>query len=59
MDLQGLDKNVVEICDAVVNLPRKDSTELEKKMSVLIDQLETLARAMKSQQDKIAASGGR
>jgi hypothetical protein len=59
MDLQGLDKNVVEICDAVAAMPRKESQGLEKRMSQLIDLLETLAGAMKAQQDKLATAGGR
>ena len=59
MDLQGLDKNVIEICDLVANMAPADSALLETKMARLIELLETLATAMKSQQDKIAVAGGR
>jgi hypothetical protein len=57
MDLQGLDKNVIEICDAIAELPPEEARALEDKMSVLIEELERLARSMKDQQDKIGAGG--
>lgn len=58
MDLQGLDKNVIEICDAVAALPPKDAKPLEKQMATLISKLEHLADAMRQQQQKFAAGGG-
>lgn len=59
MDLQGLDKNVIEICDALSKMPPKEAKELEDSMAVLIEKLELLARAMKEQQDKMTGTGGR
>lgn len=59
MDLQGLDKSVVEICDAVASLPQHEGRKLEDNMSLLIERLEALAGLMKDQQDKIAVTGGR
>ena len=56
MDLQGLDKNVIEVCDAISKLPEKEGQSLEKQMSQLIDSLEVLSRTMKDQQDKLVAS---
>ncbi len=58
MDLQGLDRNVIEICDAIATLPPKDARDLEASMSALIEDLEKLARAMKEQQDKMTGTGG-
>lgn len=51
MDLQGLDKNVMEVCDAAAQLPEEDGQRLESQMSQLIESLETLACTMKEQQD--------
>lgn len=53
MDLQGLDKNVISICDAIAKLPENEGRALESQMSGLIDSLEELAQAMKEQQDKL------
>lgn len=53
MDLQGLDQNVIEICDAIAGLPGAEARTLEPKMAALIDNLEVLARAMKTQQEKL------
>lgn len=57
MDLQGLDKNVIDLCNDLATLPEPDALALETQMTQLIDQLEVLARTMKDQQDKIAAAG--
>lgn len=58
MDLQGLDKNVIEVCDAIASLPKDDGQALEGQMEQLIDSLEVLARAMKEQQDAFGMTGG-
>jgi hypothetical protein len=50
MDLQGLDKNVIDVCDAVASLPPLEGHKLEKQMSVLIETLEELAESIKEQQ---------
>lgn len=57
MDLQGLDKKVVDLCDAIAKLPEEDGHAMEGQMGVLIESLETLARTMKEQQDRLTASG--
>jgi hypothetical protein len=51
MDLQGLDNNVAEVCDLIAALPGKDGQELESQMTVLIASLETLADAMRKQDE--------
>jgi hypothetical protein len=55
MDLQGLDKTVMEICDAMAQLPEDEVEKHEAAMSALIKDLETLAKSMKAQQ---ALQGG-
>lgn len=57
MDLQGLDRNVMEVCDAAAKLPEEDGQKLEQQMSQLIESLEVLASAMKEQQDSIDGAG--
>ena len=57
MDLQGLDDNVVVICNDVAELPRTESRQLEDKMQRLIDRLDDLAEAMRTQQQKFVAGG--
>lgn len=52
MDLQGLDKNVIDICDAIAKLPEQEGHALEGQMSQLIDSLEALGRMLKEQQEK-------
>ena len=54
MDLQGLDKNVIDVCDAIAQLPEKEGHALESQMGQLIDSLEVLARTMKEQQDNFS-----
>ena len=52
MDLQGLDQNVIDICDAIAKLPEDKAQEMEGQMSDLIDSLEALGRMLKEQQEK-------
>jgi hypothetical protein len=59
MDLQGLDKNVISICDAIATLPEQDGQALESQMSQLIEGLEALGHMIKEQQDKFVASGAK
>ena len=59
MDLQGLDNNVIEVCDAIAKLPEKEGQALEAQMSQLIESLEVLAQTMKEQQDNMARVGSR
>jgi len=58
MDLQGLDKNVIDICDAIARLAEKDAQAMEEQMSDLIDSLETLGRLLKEQQEKFGITAG-
>lgn len=57
MDLQGLDKNVMQVCDALATLPEAEGKALESQMTQLVEALEVLARAMKEQQEKLEAAG--
>lgn len=50
MDLQGLDKNVIALCDAVAELPEKEGQAFEKQMSQLIESLEELANTIKERE---------
>ncbi len=59
MELDGLDRNVMELCDAIAALPKDQSADFEKQMGSLIENLETLADAMRIQQDKVAAEEGK
>lgn len=47
MDLDGLDKNVIELCNDVGALPDADARSMEKQMSGLIKDLEELANSMR------------
>lgn len=57
MELDGLDRNVMEICDGITKLPKEQGQLLEKQMATLIDDLEHLADAMRAQQDKMDPEG--
>lgn len=59
MDLQGLDKNVIEVCNAIAQLPEKEGRALEAQMTQLIESLEVLARTMKEQQDGFTRAGAK
>lgn len=59
MDLQGLDKNVVEICDGIAALPPEEGQELEPSMAALIADLEKLAAVMREQHDKMQNEEGK
>jgi hypothetical protein len=59
MDLQGLDKNVIILCDAIASLPQKEALAFENDMARLIEKLEVLAESMKTQQENFSAAGGR
>lgn len=59
MDLQGLDRNVISLCEAIAALPPAEARQLEMRMLALIESLDRLAHGMKEQQDKLAAAGGR
>jgi hypothetical protein len=58
MELDGLDRQVVEICDGINTLPPEEGKKLEQQMSDLIKNLETLAGAMREQQKKIEGEAG-
>jgi hypothetical protein len=58
MDLDGLDKNVLNLCDGLGAIPHEDAKRLEPQMSDLIHDLEKLANAMRAMQKKIETEGG-
>ncbi|MEZ0223770.1 MAG: hypothetical protein ACAH83_04390 [Alphaproteobacteria bacterium] len=58
MELDGLDRNVVSICDGISALPPEQGKQLEQQMSELIKDLERLAGAMREQQKKIEGEAG-
>lgn len=58
MDLDGLDKAVIGICDAVASLPPAEAQALEDKLGELIGSLEELADAMRARQEEIDGEGG-
>ena len=51
MELQGLDKTVINMCDRIAELPDGEAKELEDKMAVLIKALEALAVTIKEYQE--------
>jgi len=51
MELQGLDKTVIDMCDRISNIPSEEAKELEEKMALLIKALETLANTIKEYQE--------
>lgn len=55
MELDGLDRNVLELCDGIGTLPQEQGKLLELQMSILVQDLEKLANAMREQQKKIEA----
>lgn len=57
MDLQGLDNNVIQICEALTKLPKPDAKELEPRLGMLIESLDRLAAGMKEQQEKFSTGG--
>jgi len=59
MELQGLDKNVIDICDAIARLPEEEGQAMEEQMSLLIDSLEMLGRMLKEQQEKFGLAEAR
>lgn len=58
MELEGLDQNIVEICDAIAALGGPEAEALEPQMGILIEKLEELAQSMKEQQERVLAEGG-
>lgn len=59
MELEGLDKNVIEVCDAIARLPEEEGQAMEDQMTSLIDSLEMLGKMLKEQQEKFGLSGTR
>jgi hypothetical protein len=55
VDMQGLDRNVADVCTSLTALPRTDARNLEERMSMLVEKLGELAGAMREQQEKIKA----
>ena len=57
LSLQGLDSKVIKLCDDITKLPEKEGHSLESQMTLLIESLEVLARAMKEQQKSFSGQG--
>jgi hypothetical protein len=55
MELENLDRNVLEVCNSVGALPQEEGKKLEKQMSSLIKDLESLANAMRAMAAKMDA----
>ncbi len=55
VDMNGLDRNVLQVCEALSALPRSEARDLENKMLTLVERLGALAESMKAQQDKLKA----
>lgn len=55
MDLSGLDRKVIILCDAIAHMPHGEAVGFEPQMNELIQGLETLAASMKEQQAKAQA----
>lgn len=53
MELDGLDDNVLELCEGVGALPPAESKAFEKQMSSLIHDLEALTTAMRTMAQKM------
>jgi len=58
MDLQGLDQNVIDICNAITSLPEADGKKLERDMATLIAALDDLAATMKQSYGGLLAAAG-
>ena len=50
MELQGLDNNVIELCEGIAKLPQEEAKVLQDKMDILIKALEGLAKTIKEHQ---------
>ena len=57
MDLQGLDRKVVILCETIAALPQKEAMSHEPQMMQLIQELEKLGQSLRTQQE-IALAGG-
>lgn len=53
IDLDGLDNNVIELCDAIASLPQEDGLRFEDDMQALIDNLEVLMQSMQERQETL------
>lgn len=59
MDLGGLDRTVIDLCQNITRLPPKDARALEPRMLQLIEGLDALAGNIKEQQAALAGTGGK
>ncbi len=55
MELENLDKNVLDLCNSVGALPPEEGKKLESQMAGLIKDLEALANAMRAMARKMDA----
>lgn len=57
MDLSGLDRAVIALCEGIARLPVSDARALEDRMQKLIGGLDSLALRMKEQQEMLQGGG--
>lgn len=55
MDLSGLDRTVMQMCEEIMRLPSPQARTLQPRMQMLVEGLDQLAARMREQQ---AAMGG-
>lgn len=55
MDLTGLDKNIMTLCEALASIPQNEALVFESRMKHLIDSLEELANLMRDQHKKFGS----
>ena len=58
LELQGLDQNVLLICNKIAGLDAPHAKTIEPLMAVLIEVLDRLASTLKNQQDNILTDSG-
>lgn len=59
LSLQGLDKNVEDVCIALAEVPNGEAEVLGDLMTSMISELEVLADTMREQQERLTGTRGR
>ena len=57
MDLSGLDRTVMQMCEEIVRLPAPQARALQPRMQMLVESLDLLALRMREQQTAINGAG--
>lgn len=58
MDLQGLDRNVTDICNTLAQMERGEAQKLQSRLATLIEGLERLGDTMREEQKKQTGTAG-